>query len=86
LSFDEDTYHSQHDHKDAEDTIAANGVSLHDALLCFPTLFSSDFGPSALLFPTPSVANPMNYGESVCHSVPTSNSFGIIRPTIELPP
>jgi len=47
--------------------------------------------------PTPSKANPpvcpapklasnqMNYGEGVRHSFPTSDSFDIIRPTIELP-
>ena len=86
---DKDTHHtSQHDLRDEEeDTIATTGACLQDALLRFPTLFSSDFGPpaSALLFPTPTVTNPMNYGEGVRHSSPTSDSFDIIRPTIELP-
>ena len=84
-SNDNDTHHSQHDRNDAEDTIATTGVCFQDAMLRFPTLFSTDFGPSALLFPSPSVANSMNYGEGVRHSGPTSDSFDIIRPTIELP-
>ena len=73
-----------HDLKDA-DTSLATTPSPQDAFLRFPSLFSTDFGPSALLFPTPTVTNPMNYGEGVRHSVPTSDSFDIIRPTIELP-
>jgi GATA-binding protein len=84
-SNDKDTQHSQHDRNDAEDTVATTGVCFQDAMLRFPTLFSTDFGPSALLFPSPSVANSMNYGEGVRHSGPTSDSFDIIRPTIELP-
>jgi GATA-binding protein, other eukaryote len=82
---DRDTHHTQHDRTDAEDTVATTSACLQDALLRFPTLFSSDFGPSALLFPTPTVTNAMNYGEGVRHSAPTSDSFDIIRPTIELP-
>jgi len=82
---DSDTHHIQHDRNDTEDTVATNGASLQDAFLRFPTLFSSDFGPSALLFPTPTLTNPMNYGEGVRHSASTSDSFDIIRPTIELP-
>ncbi|KAI0245842.1 hypothetical protein BJV78DRAFT_1277357 [Lactifluus subvellereus] len=56
-----------------------------DVLLRFPSLFSNDFGPSALLCPIPTVTNPMNYGEGVRHTVPTTDSFDIVRPTIELP-
>ena len=56
-----------------------------DAFLRFPSIFSSDFGPSALLYPTPTVTNPMNYGEGVRHSFPSNDSFDIVRPTIELP-
>ena len=51
-SNDNDTHHTQHDSKHAEDTDSTTGVCFQDALLRFPTLFSSDFGPSALLFPT----------------------------------
>jgi GATA-binding protein, other eukaryote len=65
--------------------IATTSANTQDALLRFPSLFSSDFGPSALLYPTPTVTNPMNYGEGVRHTVPTTDSFDIVRPTIELP-
>ncbi|KIJ12312.1 GATA zinc finger transcription factor [Paxillus involutus ATCC 200175] len=51
--------------------------------LKFPSLFSSDFGPSALLFPQPSFSNAMNYGEDVTNT--SSRGFSIVRPTIELP-
>ncbi|EGN92304.1 hypothetical protein SERLA73DRAFT_65990, partial [Serpula lacrymans var. lacrymans S7.3] len=52
--------------------------------LRFPTLFSNDFGPSALLYPTPTLTTSMNYGEGVgCNG--SSDGFSIIRPTIELP-
>ncbi|KAG5733689.1 hypothetical protein E4T56_gene9055 [Termitomyces sp. T112] len=50
--------------------------------LRFPSLFSSDFGPSALLDATPTVATSMSYGEG---PTPTMDTFGISRPTIELP-
>ena len=51
--------------------------------LRFPSLFSSDFGPSALLYSTPTPMTPMNYGEGLNAS--RSNDFSIMRPTIELP-
>ncbi|KAI0673196.1 hypothetical protein C8Q78DRAFT_969930 [Trametes maxima] len=54
------------------------------AALRFPSLFSNDFGPSALLYPTPTVTNTMTYGEGVGSSA-TSDGFSIPRPTIELP-
>ncbi|KDQ56002.1 hypothetical protein JAAARDRAFT_36799 [Jaapia argillacea MUCL 33604] len=57
------------------------------ALLRFPSLFSNDFGPSALLYPSPTLTNSMNYGEDVSFN-PNHNSstdFSITRPTIELP-
>ena len=56
----------------------------HAASLRFPSLFSNDFGPAALLYPTPTVTNPMTYGEGVA-STNNSDGFSIIRPTIELP-
>ena len=84
-SNDNDTHHhTQDDRNDTEDTVSTTDARFQDALLRFPTLFSTDFGPSALLFPSPTVTNPMNYGEGVRHSS-TSDSFDIIRPTIELP-
>lgn len=67
------------------DTTTTTITTHQDALLRFPSLFSSDFGPSALLYPTPTVTNPMNYGEGVRHSFPSNDSFDIVRPTIELP-
>jgi GATA-binding protein, other eukaryote len=79
---DKETLHN--DHRDAEASFATTSAT-QDALLRFPSLFSTDFGPSALLFPTPTVTNPMNYGEGVRHTIPTSDSFDIVRPTIELP-
>ncbi|KAI0742975.1 hypothetical protein C8Q80DRAFT_945709 [Daedaleopsis nitida] len=58
----------------------------HAASLRFPSLFSSDFGPAALLYPTPTVTNTMTYGEGVGPSTNnSSDGFSIIRPTIELP-
>ena len=69
----------------ASDNVAS--TSDHDsASLRFPTLFSSDFGPSALLYPTPTLTNVMTYGEGLNpngHINP--DGFSISRPTIELP-
>jgi hypothetical protein len=54
--------------------------------LKFPSLFNSDFGPSALLYPTPTLTNAMNYGEGLNPSTnDDSDSFTVARPTIELP-
>ena len=85
---DKDT-HLAHDQNDVDTatatSIATSSACAQDILLRFPSLFSTDFGPSALLFPTPTLTNAMNYGEGVRHSGPNSDSFDIIRPTIELP-
>ena len=51
--------------------------------LRFPSLFSNDFGPSALLSMQPSISSAMNYGEDVTNTF--SRGFSILRPTIELP-
>lgn len=54
--------------------------------LRFPSLFSNDFDPHALLYPTPTRANAVSYGEGL--SMDTYNpadGFSIMRPTIELP-
>ncbi|KAF9231694.1 hypothetical protein BU15DRAFT_36723, partial [Melanogaster broomeanus] len=63
------------------------GSSNEQPFLRFPFLFSSDFGPSALLYAQPSLSNTMNYGyyhgEDVTNT--SSRGFSIIRPTIELP-
>ncbi|KAA1475739.1 hypothetical protein DENSPDRAFT_784052 [Dentipellis sp. KUC8613] len=55
------------------------------ASLRFPSLFSNDFGPAALLYPSPSLTNGMSYGEGVRNNNTNSDNFSIIRPTIELP-
>ncbi len=86
---DNDTHIPNRARKDTDATtfssITVSSSNHQDAFLRFPTLFSSDFGPSALLYPTPTVTNPMNYGEGVRHSNPSTDSFDIVRPTIELP-
>ncbi|KAL1938430.1 hypothetical protein VTO73DRAFT_11670 [Trametes versicolor] len=53
--------------------------------LRFPSLFSDGFGPSALLYPTPTVSNTINRGKGVgLSSSAASDRVGIPRPTIEL--
>ena len=69
--------HDSHIHHDNDTT--TNAVTLR-----FPSLFSSDFGPSALLYPTPTLTNGMNYGEGVGLNT-SADGFSIPRPTIELP-
>jgi hypothetical protein len=81
----QDTYLSHNDLKEADATVSIVTTTPQDVLLRFPSLFSTDFGPSALLFPDPSATNPINYGEGVHHSIPTLDSFDIIHPAIELP-
>ncbi|KAK7026437.1 hypothetical protein VNI00_015672 [Paramarasmius palmivorus] len=69
-------------------TSTASSSSSHDSspqYLKFPSLFSNDFGPSALLYPTPTLTNSMNYGEGLNPSSNQSDGFSIPRPTIELP-
>ncbi|KAK7445780.1 hypothetical protein VKT23_014776 [Stygiomarasmius scandens] len=66
-------------------TTNTSNTSVDSQSLRFPPLFSSDFGPAALLYPSPTLTNRMNYGEA---SVPHNNDqdgFSIPRPTIELP-
>jgi GATA-binding protein, other eukaryote len=54
--------------------------------LRFPTLFSRDFDPHALLHPTPTRASAVSYGEGVSmNTYNPSDGFSIVRPTIELP-
>ncbi|KAI0698280.1 hypothetical protein BC835DRAFT_1335490 [Cytidiella melzeri] len=67
---------------DAHSTTSADD-SYATAALRFPTLFSNDFGPSALLFPTPTTTNVMTYGEGA--NANANDGFAIPRPTIELP-
>ncbi|KAL0573442.1 hypothetical protein V5O48_008515 [Marasmius crinis-equi] len=53
-------------------------------LLRFPSLFNNDFGPTALLYPAPSLTTRMNYGEGL-NPPSQSDGFSVPRPTIELP-
>jgi GATA-binding protein len=56
------------------------------AALRFPSLFSSDFGPTALLYAAPTLTNGNSYGEGVRGGAGTgSDTFSVVRPTIELP-
>ncbi|KAF9230947.1 hypothetical protein BU15DRAFT_82988 [Melanogaster broomeanus] len=59
------------------------GSSNEQPFLRFPSLFSSDLGPSALLYAPPSLSNTMNYGEDVTNT--SSRGFSIIHPIIGLP-
>ncbi|KAH7923014.1 hypothetical protein BV22DRAFT_1036849 [Leucogyrophana mollusca] len=70
--------------QDASATIRRRKAPTSDQpSLRFPSLFSNDFGPSALLYASPTLTTPMNYGEGVSNS--SSQGFSIVRPTIELP-
>ncbi|KAF9231545.1 hypothetical protein BU15DRAFT_68238 [Melanogaster broomeanus] len=57
------------------------GSSNEQPFLRFPSLFSSDFGPSALLYAQLSLSNTMNYGEDVTNT--SSRGFSIIRPSLD---
>jgi hypothetical protein len=59
--------------------------SPQDSLLRFPSIFSNDFGPSAILYSAPTVTSPINYGEGVRPTAASTDSFDIVCPTIELP-
>lgn len=76
---------------DADATITAPpstapncSAAFSSQFLHFPPLFSTDFGPSALLYAAPTLTNTMNYGEGFNPSG-ANDSFSISRPTIELP-
>lgn len=58
-------------------------TSQEGPILKFPSLFSNDFGPSALLSASLSLTTALNYGEDVTNT--SSQSLSILRPTIELP-
>ena len=70
-----------------EQSNASNSSDDYPTLsLRFPSIFSNDFGPAALLYPTPTLTNAMTYGEGVGLNTNTSSDgFSIPRPTIELP-
>jgi hypothetical protein len=56
--------------------------------LSFPTIFSSDLGPTALLCSAPTTSTRMTFGDaafSVKPSESSSTSFAISRPTFEFP-
>lgn len=68
--------------QDASEAESSKAVA-EPASLKLPSIFSNDFGPSALLDPTPTRTTAMNYGET-----PSANAdhdaFSVPRPTIEL--
>ncbi|KAF9491114.1 hypothetical protein BDN71DRAFT_1510662 [Pleurotus eryngii] len=83
--------HDSHDHHNKDISLTQRGrktqggdLYTSNEVLKFPTLFSSDFGPSALLYPTPTTTNSLNYGEGL-NSSAANDGFSIVRPTIELP-
>lgn len=56
--------------------------------LSFPTIFSSDLGPTALLCPAPTTSTRMTFGDAAFSIKPnesSSTSFAISRPTFEFP-
>lgn len=59
------------------------------ATLRFPSLFTSDFGPTALLNPAPTVRSSVSYGDGGSFTTAAQDheqdSFAISRPTLELP-
>lgn len=65
-------------HDSSYEKFVASYEKLH-----FPPIFSTSFGPTALLYSTPTLSNPMSYGEGVSGGCATG--FSIFRPTIELP-
>ena len=91
----------QHQHHDANamamDITHDPGSSHHHSQarasqpqqLSFPTIFSSDLGPTALLCPAPTTSTRMSYGEAAfslkATESPSSTSFAISRPTFEFP-
>ncbi|KDR83107.1 hypothetical protein GALMADRAFT_88953 [Galerina marginata CBS 339.88] len=79
----EDAVMADTEPEDSTDT-AATSSSASSQSLHFPGLFDNDFGPSALLFDTPTLTNRMNYGEGFNPSG-NNDQFSISRPTIELP-
>jgi GATA-binding protein len=83
---------TQRGRKSSISTQASESVSewsSEAATLRFPSLFSSDFGPTALLNPAPTVRASMSYGEGVANSAATQaladDTFAVTRPTLELP-
>lgn len=60
-------------------------VSQSSQSLKFDSIFNQGFGPSALLFPAPTLTNRMSYGEGLNPSNSPNDTFTVSRPTIELP-
>ncbi|KAF5366853.1 hypothetical protein D9758_006439 [Tetrapyrgos nigripes] len=69
----------------ASNKSSSSNTSVDSQSLRFPSLFSDDFGPSALLYPSPTLKNRMNYGEATAPHDNDQDGFSIPRPTIELP-
>lgn len=73
-----------HTHFSSDDMVTDDGKdtpsSAPNTTFHFPSLFSNEFGPAALLGSIPTHSNSLNYGEDVS----STHGFSISRPTIEL--
>ncbi|KAL0952531.1 hypothetical protein HGRIS_006791 [Hohenbuehelia grisea] len=98
LVVDDEAHDTTHELKEQDQPLTQRGRkpdppatdaqgSVQSPSLRFPSLFSNDFGPSALLYPTPTATNRTNYGEGLNPSASMSpeDAFNVMRPTIELP-
>lgn len=68
-----------------DSTLASSSSAISDDLpsLKFDSIFNQGFGPSALLFPAPTLTTRLSYGEGLNPS--NDDTFTVSRPTIELP-
>ena len=70
---------------DGTTDVSLSQFSSSSQAIKFSSIFDSSFGPSALLFPPPTLTTSMNYGEGLNLPTSASNTLSISRPTIELP-
>jgi hypothetical protein len=70
---------------DDSSLVASTSSHTEPSSLKFDSIFNQGFGPSALLFPAPTLTTRMSYGEGLNPSNSPSDSFTVTRPTIELP-
>ena len=69
---------------------SSNSSSHPQPTVRLPGIFSNNFGPTALLYPSPSFSSSHTYGEDVTMSYAGADTspnggMGVSRPTIELP-
>jgi len=70
---------------DGTTDVSLSQFSSSSQAIKFSSIFDSSFGPSALLFPPPTLTTSMNYGEGLNLPTSASDTLSISRPTIELP-